>query len=325
MSDEVRGFCIGGTAAVRAQLEAIVGVPCLAAFPTEASPADIVFLSVSATRDDCAELPGGNAFAACRDLKDRFGVRVYLLIEPGDEISAEIGRFCLADGSLEADASRLVSEPPVIEDRLSPHRPRVSLNALLARLEAEIASDEGRRVSALQRMLQEGDSPSLLHSLVDPETGLFDGPYMSLKLDEEFKRSMRFHQPLSLLLLDVGVDLDAAFDDDDARRDFLAEVASVFLIECRDIDVIGRFTESVFMIMMPGTGSAGAGFVVRRMLDGIRAKVVLATVSGSPSCGMATMPAAGIQTRQAFLARAEACLQRARQGEGQEGFCASSE
>jgi GGDEF domain-containing protein len=272
-----------------------------------------------------AGLPGGNAFTTCRQLKQQAGIQVYLLVAHDDAITPEIGRFCLADGSLPMQEDGSLGNFEILGGRLGPHRSRVSVDALLAKLEQEIGSDEGRQASALQRMLHDGERSGLLQRLVDAETGLFDGPYASFKLDEEFKRSQRFHQPLSLLLLDVGVDLDSSFLTPPDRQAFLAEVSAVFLNECRDIDVLARFTESTFMILMPGTGSAGAAVVADRMLDELAARGMFGGLEGGPCCGVATVPATGIGDRRAFLARAEACLHLARERGGPEGFCATSE
>lgn len=314
MSDrDLQVFYFGEQVEVRDQLEAALGVTCQDGVPTVSGRDVVVFLDVAASSSVFGDLPANNPFSACRDLKDRLGVQVYLMVEAGDRITPEIGRFCLADGSFEIGSDGLVEEVSVIADRIVPHKSRVSVDALLEKLEREIGSDEGRRASAIQRMLSDRDESSLMDHLVDPETGLFDGPYASFKLDEEFKRSRRFHQPLSLLLLDIGSDLVASFTDPEDRRTFLAEVASVFLNECRDIDVIARFTVSTFMILMPGTGDAGAEVVVGRMLQQLSDKGIFEGLDGAPHCGRATMPSAGIPDRRAFVARAEARLQMSRE------------
>ena len=320
-----RSFYVGESASIREQIDEALGLESLRGLPEDLQRGDTVFIEVDAGREVLGTLPGGNAFSACRFLKDRHLVRVYLLIEEGDDVSAEIGRFCLADGSLERHADGLVKGAEGVRARLAPHKPRVSVDSLLARLETEISSNEGRQVSALQRMLAEGEKPSFLAKLVDAETGLFDGAYISFRLDEEFKRAMRLHQPLSLLLLEIGgdsADTTMAVDDCGER---LAEIAAVFLNECRDIDIIGRFTATTFMVLMPGTGSAGAEIVAHRMLKQVKTRGGMNSLGGTPYAGLVTIPSAGIGDRQEFLARAESCLSAAQQGGGCDGFFASSE
>jgi len=172
---ELRVFYVGSNDLVRDQLSKALKVECQSGLPTEGTRGVVVFLDSDSGSSSSAELLGGNAFTACRDLKDRLGVQVYLLVGAEDRITAEIGRFCLADGSLEVGPEGLVEEVGFLSNRVVPHRARVSVDDLLEKLEQQISSDEGRQASAIQRMLSEGVESSLMDHLVDPETGLFDG------------------------------------------------------------------------------------------------------------------------------------------------------
>jgi diguanylate cyclase (GGDEF)-like protein len=309
-SGSPRVFCAGASERLRADLERVAGKPLRAPIPADPGAGDIVFLDVSNSEG----VPFGNAFSACRSLKQRPGVRVYLLVAEGDAFSAEIGRFCLADACFEVAPGGGLSDAEGVRARLAPHRPKVEGAGLLAELERRLRSGEGRAASVIQKLLAADRQEWILDHLTDPETGLFAGPFASFKLDEEFKRARRFHQPLSLLLLDIGA-VDAGQQADERRRSVLAEVASVLLNECRDIDVLARFTESTFLLLLPGTGVDGACHLGRRLLAQLGERRIAA---GDPSVGIATVPAADMDDRQAFLARAEACLRVAqeRAGEG---------
>jgi GGDEF domain-containing protein len=321
-----RAWYFGPAGPARQQLAALLGLEFQAGAPVETTRRDVVFLDSSASPEALEHLGANNAFAACRRLKDRQALRVVLLVQDGDEISPEIGRFCLADDSFHVLDGGLVESRDALRERLLlPRGPKVAVDSLLARLEKDLSSDAGRQGSILQRMLAAGEEPTFLDRLVDQETGLFDGPYASFKLDEEFKRSRRFHQPLSLLLLSLGIEEEHADADPVERRRLLADAASVFLNECRDIDVIARFTMDTFLILMPGTGAAGGAILGRRMLDELRRNPSVARSGARPVAGLATMPAAGIPNRQTFLARAEACLRVAQDEATSEGFCSSSE
>ena len=318
-----RVFYVGSSETVAATLMQVTGTQVQRALPVSLADGDTCFLQGYATAagdSDLASLPGGNAFAACRSLKAASRARVYVLVQAGDAVSQEIARFCLADGAVEVKNDRLVPDPRELVARLSPHRQRVSVEALLQRLEREISSDQGRQASALRRLLLAGPSGSLLEQLTDAETGLFDGAYAGLKIDEEYKRAIRFHQPLSLVLLDIspkgGLPADPGL-----RRTVLAEVAGVFLNECRDIDILARFTESIFLFLLPGTGSDGASTVTRRMLSTLRERKFSGAVQLDPHAGLASVPAAGIGNREGFLVRAEACLLLAKDGAQEGGLC----
>lgn len=315
----------GAPAKLREVLAAAIGKPLENGAPAPESREDCVFLESDASRRELGDL-AANAFAGCRNLKDRSDGRVFLIVEDGDRISEEIARYCLADGCLHLSPDgSLVESAEELAERLEIPKAKVDLDALLQRLETKLGSEEGLESSALQRMLARGEEDDFMSRLVDAETGLFDGLYASFKLDEEFKRARRFHQPLSLLLLDLGLDMQGDFEDAAHRQAFLAEVAAVFLNQCRDIDLIARFTESVFMVLMPGTGAAGAEVVAERMIEELQERGIFAPLQARPALGLATMPAAGIHSRQSFLARAEAGLQVSREGGGAAGFSASDE
>ncbi len=318
-----RVFYVGSSAVVAGALAEVAGCPVERSLPTTLADADTCFLQAYAVASGdpaVAALPGGNAFAACRALKSGSRARIYLLVQAGDLVSQEIARFCLADGAVEVKDDRLVPDPRELVARLSPHRRRVSVETLLQRLEVEITSDQGRQASALRKLLRAAPSGNLLDRLTDPETGLFDGAYAGLKIDEEFKRAIRFHQPLSLVLLDIGPQ-GGLPNDAGIRRTMLAEVAGVFLNECRDIDILARFTESIFLFLLPGTGSDGASIVTRRMLASLRERNFAGGVRLDPHAGLASVPAAGIANREGFLVRAEACLLLAKDGTEEGGLC----
>ena len=102
MSDsqrEPRQFWVGTAPAVRAALEAGLGKTLEVGMPLDPHPGDVVFIEVFADLGSLAAVPGGNAFAACRALKEDPRVRVFTVLREADPYSAEIARFCLADGS----------------------------------------------------------------------------------------------------------------------------------------------------------------------------------------------------------------------------------
>jgi GGDEF domain-containing protein len=321
-----RVFYVGSSDAIAASLGETTGSPVQRTLPAVFADDDTLFLQGYATAggdSGLARLPGGNAYAACRAVKAASRARVYVLVRGGDAVSQEIARFCLADGAVEVKDERLVPDPRELVARLSPHRRRVSVEALLQRLEREIASDEGRQASALRKLLRAAPGGTLLEQLTDPETGLFHAAYAGLKIDEEFKRAIRFHQPLSLVLLDIGP-IDGLPRDPASRRAVFAEVAAVFLNEGRDIDILARFTETVFLLLLPGTGSEGAMVATRRMLDALGQRP-FAGARLQPHAGLASVPAAGIADRDGFLVRAEACLLLAKDGAGDRGLCVDRE
>jgi GGDEF domain-containing protein len=328
MTEAATFYYLGPVAAWGEQLAERLGAPVQAGLPDRAGPTDVVFLAVRTDPRTAAALVGANAFATCRALKSASRARVFLLTEPGDAFSPELARFCLADGCIELAADGSLGDLAVVEACLRAAGERAPIEELLGALEAELASDAGRRESVVQRLLGGERDHSLTDQLTDPATGLLSGPYASLKLEEEFKRAQRFHQPLSLVLLEIGLDSERTDEPGAAPAAGLdlcvTEVAGVLLNECRDIDVLARFSEAAFLLLLPGTGAAGATALVDRVVSRLRAGA-FGGRQLNPYAGVATVPAAGITHRREFLARAEARLQLACDGRGVDAAGASCE
>jgi GGDEF domain-containing protein len=314
-----RWFWVGSREPVRARLAATFGRAESRDPLSTAGASDVVVVDARAGSSECAALPMGHVFAGVRGLKETPGLVVYVVVDEGDRIGAELARFCLADGVLSWNAgTATVDAAAVLAGELASTQrgSRPSVDELLQRVQAEMRSS-GREDSTLQRLLQFERDDSLLNRLQDPETGLFDGPYATLKLDEEWKRAMRFHQPLSLLLVDLGPGIARLPDAE--RRTLLAEAAGVFLNECRDIDVLARFQPTVFLFLLPGTGPHGAEVLGRRMLASLAGRLA-GTPGLSLAGGLCSVPAREVRDRKAFLGVAEACLRRA-QASGAGGLC----
>jgi GGDEF domain-containing protein len=314
-----RWFHVGDSPAVRDSMAEALQRPPERGAPTDVAVGDVVVVEAFAGLGERAGVAGGNAFSACRAWKLRPGVTVHLVVRDGDPVGVQLARFVLADSVLRLDvAGRLHGL-----DQLTPHdrqRTASTIDALLARHGKRLADlDESVILGHIRAWEQD---ESFLQRLQDPETGLFDGAYASLKLDEEWKRAVRFHLPLSLVLLDIG-GAAAAMPEGPDRRALLADVASVFLNECRDIDVLGRFTTTTFLFLLPGTPPGGAEALARRLLETLRQRRF--AVSLVPAAGVVSAPATGIADRKDFLVLAEACLDRARAGLGVGGLVAAWE
>jgi GGDEF domain-containing protein len=299
-----RWFWVGSRPAVRSALVSAFGSEPVAAAPGLAA-GDVVVVDARADAAALGSLPGGHVFAFVRHAKEQKGVAVYVVVDASDRVGTQLARFVLADGvlGLRSDGSLDTSE--IAGSSATPRRAPV--DALLAKLEPKLGGAGSE--SSLQRLLRFEREDSLSGRLQDAETGLFDGPYAAWKLDEEWKRAHRFHQPLSLVLLDLGpriADLQGA-----ERRLVFAEAAGVFLNECRDIDVLARFAPTVFLFLLPGTGPDGAEILARRIVNSLGQRLDR-RADLAPAAGVCSVPSSDVPDRKAFLAIAEACLARAR-------------
>lgn len=315
-----RVFQVGSTPAVRAALTAAFGCAPATGPVRDLAAGDVVCIEAFADHSARADVPGRNAFSACKAFKEVPGVAVHIVVDAADPIGVQLGRFVLADGVLRLGADGRLEGAELL--RAKDHgRAGRSVDALLRRFGVAFASAT-MNSKALARLLEWERADSLCTQLQDAETGLFDGPYTALKLEEEFKRSQRFHLPLSLVLLDIGA-APATLPAGPDRRALLAEIAAVFLNECRDIDVLGRFTSTTFLFLLPGTPPDGAARLARRLLSTLRERRFPVPVE--PVAGVAAVPDPGIADRKALLLVAEACLERARSGQGVGGLATSWE
>ncbi|MFN9845308.1 MAG: hypothetical protein ACK57Q_13330 [Planctomycetota bacterium] len=306
MGDGKRWFWVGSRTAIRDAAAKALGAAPTREPIAAAKAGDGVVVDSLAGAADAAALPQGHVFSGVRALKEQRGLAVYVVVDDTDRVGPQLARFVLADGVLTWRAAAGQLDAAALGGVAGLPR-RVPVDELLAKLEPKLGTSGGE--SSLQRLLRFEREDGLLQRLQDAETGLFDGPYATLKLDEEWKRAHRFHLPLSLLLVDLGAGVAALQGVE--RKLVFAEAAGVFLNECRDIDVLARFAPTVFLLLLPGTGPEGAEILGKRILAALQ-KRLGGRREVAPVAGLCAAPSSDVPDRRAFLAIAEACLAKAR-------------
>ena len=310
MGDGKRWFWVGSRTAVCDAVAQALGSAPVRDVVGAAKAGDIVVIDSHASGAEAASLPHGHVFSGVRALKEWRGLAVYVVVDETDRVGPQLARFVLADGVLTWRAAAGEIDAAALAGVAGMPR-RVPVDELLAKLEPKLGATGGE--SSLQRLLRFEREDGLLQRLQDAETGLFDGPYATLKLDEEWKRAHRFHLPLSLLLVDLGAGVAALKGVE--RKLVFAEAAGVFLNECRDIDVLARFAPTVFLMLLPGTGPEGAEILGKRILAALQ-KRLAGRPEVAPVAGLCAAPSSEVPDRRAFLAIAEACLAKARTSGG---------
>ncbi len=124
---------------------------------------------------------------------------------------------------------------------------------------ADLGASLGGRLSADDGTPREG----FLASVTDSVTGLFSAQFWDHRLDEEFKRSMRFRSPLGLVRITF---------DGEANDDVLLEVASVILLDTRDVDVVAHHGHNTYMALLPHTGPEGTRVFGERVKEALDAE-----------------------------------------------------
>ena len=174
---------------------------------------------------------------------------------------------------------------------------------------AERAADD-RLPERLLRDLTGEPNQTLIAVLTDPETSLFNYEFLCYKLDEEFKRAVRFETPLSCVMLGF---------EGQADQENLSALAGIFLQASRDTDILGRFDETSFLFLLPNTGPDGAAVMSARIQE-LANDQGLSDLVGDPlhfSVGISSFPDPSIERREDLYGRArEAFLSAQREGGG---------
>jgi GGDEF domain-containing protein len=235
-----------------------------------------------------AWLRSENVYESCRRLTGHVHCRIFVVTDERNTTAEALASFCGATGTIRRPLSGEVLREILEEDESPRALPR----------EERGGGDAARKLP--QRLLSDlsGEgAPRLIDAITDPETGLFSFDYLTYKLDEEYKRAIRFGLPLSCVMLGF---------DGQAEEDVLADLASTILNASRDTDVLGRFDESSFLFFLPNTGPDGAEIMARRIREGAEAKG-LRDLVGDPlaiSVGISFCPHPQVKRREELFSRA---------------------
>src|SRR5881628_2306007 len=127
-------------------------------------------------------------------------------------------------------------------------------------------------------------------SFKDALTDVYNRRYFTIRMEEEFKRHLRFAEPVSLVLLD----LDRFKDVNDrfghrAGDEALREVAQVLLKHSRNFTVVTRYGGDEFAVLLVNTGKDGAVAYGERIRE-IIAEHAFAHGTVTVSLGVASLP-----------------------------------
>lgn len=141
-------------------------------------------------------------------------------------------------------------------------------------------------------------------ALTDSLTGLYNRRAFDLRLKEEFERALRYHYPLTLLVLDlknfkpINDRLGHAMGDQ-----ALVMVARALRRTQRAGDMVFRWGGDEFALLLPQTPKEAAGTVSARILEAI-SEICLEGFCLSANIGYASFPAE-VQTAEALLVLAD--------------------
>lgn len=182
------------------------------------------------------------------------------------------------------------------------------------------------RVNALVRTrtlvdeLRAARAESEARTYADVTTGLRNRVFLGERLHEEFKRAMRYNEPLSLVLIAVEGLREIVSDRGVATGDRqLQRVADTALGSLRQIDIVTRYGPTELAALLPETHVSGALVCAERL----RGEIGALTIDQhrlSASIGIAFYPGKEITEAADLLKIAGRALERARE-EGPGSIC----
>jgi diguanylate cyclase (GGDEF)-like protein len=158
----------------------------------------------------------------------------------------------------------------------------------------------------------------------DELTGLFNYRYLHTRLNEEFKRSERYRDPLACVMLDIDyfkrVNDRFGHETGDA---VLRETSKRLRSAVREIDVVTRYGGEEFLLVLPSTNFSGALSVADRVWRSMSSEPF--TLPDGPekisiSVGVAVFPSRDIKTKDQLIQAADKALYQAK-GDGRDRIC----
>lgn len=193
------------------------------------------------------------------------------------------------------------------------------------------------RVNAMLRMKRLHDQVAAAKARLeelsthDEMTGLFNFRHLNTRLGDEFKRSERYHDPLSCLLIDI--DGLKQWNESHGRLvgdSIVRDTARAIRASLREIDVVARYGGDEFLVILPSTHFAGALAAADRVWRDVRAlswavdaglrrsRPTLASEAAriTLSIGVALFPSRDVRSKDQLLRAAEASLLRSKRDGG---------
>jgi two-component system cell cycle response regulator len=186
------------------------------------------------------------------------------------------------------------------------------------------------RVNNLLRLKRMHDNISEARSRLeqlatqDDLTGLYNYRYLHTRLNEEFKRSERYRDPLACVMIDIDyfkrVNDRHGHDVGDA---VLRETSERLRRAVREIDVVTRYGGEEFLLVLPSTNFSGALAVADRVWRSVGSEAFSLPTGPervSISLGVAVFPSRDIKTKDQLLKAADKALYQAKD-DGRDRIC----
>lgn len=135
------------------------------------------------------------------------------------------------------------------------------LRQSLAKLRKILSAEDEK-----DRKLKREDSTAN-YDILDPATGAYTEAYFRTRLEEEVHRASSSGAEVSIVMFEFsGLEAMRKFYGPTSVTDFLADASEFLKLSVRRLDVVARFGETGFGIILPSTGG-NVGLVRQRLLN----------------------------------------------------------
>ena len=172
-----------------------------------------------------------------------------------------------------------------------------------------------READAARHQDPPAEPEDLTLPLVDPETGLPDRHYFELALDGRVAAARRHLWPVTVVLLDVGLQPDAE-DVTEARAQAFASFSNLLRQTLREADIACRLSSTTMGLILEDTAEEGGVWTAQRLQIALSKDI---TRVRRLAAGVASYPSHGLRPNEVLL-RAESALNRACQAEAGHGL-----
>jgi diguanylate cyclase (GGDEF)-like protein len=178
---------------------------------------------------------------------------------------------------------------------------------------AEREAEESRRQPLPDLPQEVEEDPGI--PLLDGETGLPDRHFFELALDGRVAAARRHLWPVTVVLLDVGLQADAD-EDPESRGRALASFAALLRQTLREADIACRLSGTTMGLILEDTAEEGGVWTAQRLQIALAKDV---TRVRRLAAGVASYPSHGLRPEE-VLNRAEQALARACAAEAGHGL-----
>ncbi len=147
-------------------------------------------------------------------------------------------------------------------------------------------------------------------SISDHLTGLYNRRYLSIRLEEEWSRCLRYHEPMSIILADLD-DFKSVNDTygHDRGDEILRNVGIILRKLARKEDVVARYGGEEFVVVFSNMGSEEATSKADAIREAVKdCKYLWTNEEITVSVGVATFPEIRIENAEELLQRADKAM-----------------